>query len=125
MRLPTLLLATGLACAPLVACAPMAVAAAPANDFPTADRVLYVQDCMRDHPGPVFEMTNKCSCAVDMVAREVNYADYVTMTTAVNGMSIAGERGNDFRDNETLKPEVKRWRDLQKKAAAACFLERR
>jgi hypothetical protein len=119
MRLPVLLLAACLGCPPMVA------AAARVNDFPTADRVLYVQDCMRDHPGPAFEMTNKCSCAVDTIAREVSYSDYVTMTTAVNGMGIAGERGNDFRDNESLKPEVKRWRDLQKKAAAACFLERR
>ena len=36
-----------------------AVGAAQAHDYPTADRVLYVQECMRQHPGPEFEMLSK------------------------------------------------------------------
>ncbi len=49
-----------------------------ANDFPTVDRVLYVQECMKTNPGPSYEMVNKCSCALDALAREVKYEDYVT-----------------------------------------------
>ena len=52
-----------------------------ANDFPTVDRVLYVQECMRDNPGPNFEMVNKCSCALDALAREVKFDEYVEMST--------------------------------------------
>ena len=101
-----------------------AASVARANDFPTADRVIYVQECMKNNPGPHFEMINKCSCALDALASEVKYDDYVTMTTIVNAMSIGGERGNDLRDNETLKPQVKRFRDLQAQAYKSCLITR-
>jgi hypothetical protein len=103
----------------------LCAAAAGANDFPTAERVLYVQECVKNHPGPHFEMINKCSCALDALAREVKYDDYVTMTTVVNAMSIGGERGNDLRDNETLKPQVKRYRELQAQAQKTCMITRK
>lgn len=97
-------------------------ASAVANDFPTVDRVLHVQECIRDNPGPHYEMINKCACALDRFAAEVKYADYVTMATIVNAMSIGGERGNDLRDNESLKPQVARYRELQAKTRKACFI---
>ncbi len=101
-----------------------AVPAAPAlaNDFPTVDRVLYVQECMRQNPGPFYEMVNKCSCAVDALAREVSFDDYVTMSTITNAMTIGGERGNDLRDNDTLKPQLRRLRELQAKVKQGCFI---
>jgi hypothetical protein len=102
----------------LVAAAP----AARANDFPTVDRVLYVQECMRAHPGPNFEMVNKCSCALDRIAEQIKYDDYVQMTTIVNAISIGGERGAELRDNETVKPQISRWRDMQAKVKSACFI---
>jgi len=98
------------------------VAGATANDFPTVDRVLYVQECMRSNPGPNFEMVNKCSCALDALAREVKFDDYTAMLTVVNAMSIGGERGGALRDNDSLKPQIKRYRDLQAKAQGACFI---
>jgi hypothetical protein len=101
---------------------PLLGAAAAANDFPTSQRVLYVEECMRDHPGPHFEMVNKCSCALDTLAREIKYEEYVGMSTVVNAMSIGGERGGSMRDNETVKPQVKRYRDLQAKVRKACFI---
>ncbi|MCW5658401.1 MAG: hypothetical protein KIT60_11915 [Burkholderiaceae bacterium] len=102
-----------------------AAAAAMANDFPTAQRVIYVQDCVKNNPGPHYEMINKCSCALDALAREVKYDEYVTMSTIVNAMSIGGERGNDLRDNETLKPQIKRYRELQSQAYKSCFITQR
>ena len=101
----------------LALCAP-----ALANDFPTVDRVLYVQECMRENPGPNFEMVNKCSCALDALASEVKFEEYVEMSTIAKAMSIGGERGNDLRDNETLKPQLKRYRELQAKVKKACFI---
>ena len=94
-----------------------------AHDFPTVDRVLYVQDCMRQNPGPYYEMVNKCSCALDKMAGEVTYDDYVTMTTVVNAMTIGGERGGELRDNETVKPQVSRYRELQSRVKQACFIQ--
>ena len=101
---------------------PLLGTAASANDFPTSQRVLYVEECMRDHPGPHFEMVNKCSCALDTLAKEIKYEEYVGMSTVVNAMSIGGERGGSMRDNETVKPQVKRYRDLQAKVQKACFI---
>ena len=96
--------------------------AARANDFPTADRVLYVEDCMRANPGPYFEMVSKCSCAVDALAAEVKYEEYTTMQTISNGMSIGGERGNSIRDTPVLQPELKKYRELQAKVKKGCFI---
>jgi hypothetical protein len=96
--------------------------AASANDFPTVERVLYVNDCMRTNPGPTFEMITKCSCALDRLAETVKFDDYVGMTTVVKAISIGGERGGDLRDNETIKPQLARWRDLQAKVSKACFI---
>lgn len=99
-----------------------AAAPALANDFPTADRVLYVQECMKANPGPYYEMISKCSCALDALASEVSYDDYVNMTTVVNAITIGGERGGELRDNETVKPQIKRYRDLQTKVKQGCFI---
>jgi len=101
----------------------LAASPAHANDFPTVDRVLYVQECMRAHPGPPFEMTNKCSCALDAVARSVKYKDYVTMSTITKAMSIGGERGGAIRDVPSLEPQAKRFKELQAKAEKSCFLD--
>ncbi len=103
-------------------CATAPETAAPKNDFPTVDRVLFVQDCMRNNPGSYYEMVNKCSCALDRIAGEVKHEDYVSMQTITNAMTIGGERGNDLRDNETLKPQLRRYRELQATAAKACFI---
>lgn len=100
----------------------MGSGAAHANDFPTSARVLYVEDCIRANPGPYFEMINKCSCAVDALAAEVNYDEYTTMQTISNGMSIGGERGGAIRDVPTLQPELKKYRELQTKVKKGCFI---
>lgn len=95
---------------------------AAANDFPTVERVNYVQECMRTHPGPHYEMVNKCSCALDALAKVVKHADYVEMSTASNANSIGGERGNTIRDTEVLQAKVKRFRELQVRAKQGCFI---
>lgn len=100
----------------------LASSLAQANDFPTVDRVLYVQECMRNNPGPNYEMISKCSCALDKLASEVKFTDYTNMTTITNAVSIGGERGGTLRDNETLKPQIARYRELQAKARKACFI---
>lgn len=100
----------------------MASAAACANDFPTVDRVLYVQECMRSHPGRQFEMANKCSCALDALATDLTYDDYVTMSTISKAISIGGERGGTIRDAPSLEAQAKRYRELQTKAEKGCFI---
>lgn len=93
-----------------------------ANDFPTVERVVFVQECMRNHPGPQFEMTNKCSCALDALAAQVKYDEYVTLSTVGKAMSIGGERGGAIRDVASLGPVAKRYRELVEKSEKGCFL---
>ena len=99
--------------------------AAQANDFPTVERVLFVQECMHAHPGPAFEMTNKCACALDTLAGQLSYEDYVTMVTITKATPMAGERGGAIRDAPLLAPQVKRLRVLQTQAEQACFIASR
>ena len=114
---PGTLSTLGALCASLLACT-----AARANDFPTADRVLYVQECMRAHPGPQFEMTHKCSCVLDALAAELKFDDYVTLSTLDKAMSIGGERGGSIRDAPSLEAQAKRYRELRAKTEASCFI---
>jgi hypothetical protein len=127
MSMPSIRLQRSQAGALLLAACGLASAAAPAakppaNDFPTVDRVLYVQECMRAHPGPAFEMTSKCACTLDQVAASLKYQEYVTMSTIVKAMSIGGERGGQIRDVPSYEPQVKRYKELVSKAEKACFI---
>jgi hypothetical protein len=117
-------LKTSLQFSALITLCPLLIASAAtwANDFPTVERVLYVQECMRAHPGPLFEMTHKCSCVLDALARDIKYDDYVTMSTVTKAMAIGGERGSMIRDAPSLEPQVKRYRELQTKAEKRCFI---
>ena len=93
-----------------------------ANDFPTAERVLYVQECMQTYPGPQFEMIQKCACAVDALAQQLSYSDYVSLSTLAKATTIAGERGGVIRESANTAPLIKRYRDIQSKANQACFI---
>lgn len=97
-------------------------APAHAHDYPTAERVTWVQACMHEHPGHYFEMVNKCSCAIDRIAREVTYDAFTTMNTAANASSIGGERGGSLRASDIVQQQVRQYRALQKQAKAACFI---
>ena len=78
--------------------------------------------CMRDNPGPHYEMINKCSCAIDALARDVSLDDFVAMSTATNANSIGGERGSYIRDVEALQQQIRRFRQLQAQALKSCFV---
>lgn len=97
-------------------------AAAAAHDYPTSERVIYVEKCMHEHPGGHYEMLNKCSCVLDRIAGEIPYDDYVTMSTASNATSIGGERGSYIRDVESLQVQIRKFRQLQAQARKSCML---
>jgi len=92
------------------------------QDYPTLERVQYVQLCMREHPGPEFEIQSKCACALDRLAAELPYERYIQLSTEAKAISIGGERGGVMRDNDAVKQEVKQYRELQARAERACFL---
>ena len=95
---------------------------AQAFDYPTAERVVFVESCMRQHPGGHYEMLNKCSCVIDAIARELPYDDYVTMSTIANANTIGGERGSAIRDVESLQVQARKFRQLQAQAGKSCMI---
>jgi hypothetical protein len=95
---------------------------AQAHDYPTVDRVLYVQSCLRDHPGPAFEMIHKCSCTIDRLADKLTYDRYVELSTEYNATTIGGERGAVIRENEGAQKEIRSYRAMQNEAKKSCFI---
>jgi hypothetical protein len=93
-----------------------------ANDFPTAERVEFVMECMRDHTGGQFELLNKCSCTIDRLAEKYKFDDFVEAQTMAKGVTIAGERGSTLRDNDDAQKEAKKYRASILEAGRACFL---
>jgi hypothetical protein len=100
-----------------------AAGAAQAHDYPTSERVIYVEACMRDHPGAHYEMLNKCSCVLDALAQSLPYDDYVEMSTAANATTIGGERGSVIRDAPMLQEQIKKYKALQAQAQKSCFIQ--
>jgi hypothetical protein len=92
------------------------------NNYPTNERVIFVQACMRDHPGGHYEMLNKCACAIDAVARELPFEAFTSMSTAANANSIGGERGSYIRDTELLQVDIRKFRALTAQAKKGCFI---
>lgn len=95
---------------------------AQAHDYPTAERVVFVQACMRDHPGGHYEMLNKCSCVLDTIARELPFDQFEQMSTVAKATSIGGERGSYIRDAEGLQVQLRKFRQLQAQARKTCMI---
>ena len=112
--------------AALPAAAALAQDAAPApasHDYPTSERVIYVEACMREHPaGGHYEMLNKCSCALDTIMRSLSYDDYDTLSTVYNAATIGGERGAEFRDAPGMQDKLRQYRKLQADAQKSCMI---
>jgi hypothetical protein len=95
-----------------------------ANDFPTIERVLFVENCVREHADrPRQEMLYKCSCALDAIAEEADYDEFVEMSTANDAGQIAGERGTQVRESAEGRSLTKRYKELRAKAAQTCFIQ--
>lgn len=96
--------------------------AASANDFPTTSRVEFVLECMKNHAGK-YEYLYKCSCAVDEIAKQVNYDEYVEISTALRHQTLGGERGAEFRDPANVKDMARKYKKIEDNAADACFIK--
>lgn len=97
---------------------------ASSNDFPTLDRVMFVESCIRDHPDrPRQEMLYKCSCALDAIAEDIAYDDYVELSTAADAGQIAGERGAAVRESSVGRDMSKKFRAVKGKAFSNCLIQ--
>jgi hypothetical protein len=96
---------------------------APPNDFPTIERVLFVEGCARDRPDrPRTEMLYKCSCVIDVLAAALSFEDYVSASTAFYAAQVAGERGTRIRESTTGRELADRFRTARAQAAKQCML---
>ena len=92
------------------------------HDYPTAARVEYVQECMLKNGGEV-SFLYKCSCAIDRIASELSYDDFVEWGTFARNASLAGERGGVFRDSDQARENAKKYRAVEAEAYKACGLQ--
>lgn len=96
--------------------------AARANDYPTADRADYVLGCMAAN-GNTREALLKCSCAIDVIAGIMPYAQYEKAETALS-MQVGGGVGGRvglFRDPPEIKQVVEKLHQAQAEANLKCF----
>lgn len=95
-----------------------------AKDYPTVERVLFVEACVREHPDRQHtEMIYKCSCAMDVIVSRLSYADYVEASTAFFGAQVAGERGAQVREGVSHDGLADRYRDARGEALRRCMIQ--
>jgi hypothetical protein len=91
------------------------------SNYPTLDRVQYVLECVQDHPDKVHqEMVYKCSCAIDEIAKQIGYDDFINAWTSAKAVTIAGDRGA-MREHPMVKAMVKQFKDVQGNAQKICL----
>jgi hypothetical protein len=95
---------------------------ASAHDYPTTDRVEFVLECMKDHEGK-YEYIYKCSCAIDAIAKEMSYDEYVESSVSLRNQSLQGNRGATFRDPDSVKDMAKKYKALKESANKQCFIK--
>jgi len=91
----------------------------PAHDYPTVARVEYVNECIGKNGGKLAALY-QCSCAIDRIANELAYDDYVEASTFAKYATLPGEAGGIFRDSEHARQMAKSFRDLEASALRGC-----
>jgi hypothetical protein len=94
----------------------------PRNDYPTAARVEYVQECMTKNGGVLSDMY-KCSCVIDRLAEHLTYDDFVEAGTFARYSTLPGEGGGIFRDPDHARERAKLYRNLEAEAYRSCGLK--
>jgi hypothetical protein len=93
----------------------------PVNDYPTAARVEYVNECIanqRDSLANVYQ----CSCVIDRIAETLTYDEFVEAITYARYAGLPGEAGAIFRDSDDARNKGRRFRELEQEAQKTCGL---
>ena len=93
-----------------------------ADEFPTIDRVLYVNECVRQHGGGL-DSLYKCSCVMDYFTKNLTYQEFDKMDASSHGIQTTGERSALWRDPKGVRDGIKRLQDVEKKAKKNCNLD--
>ena len=89
------------------------------NDFPTAERVIYVLNCMQELGGQP-EDIHTCVCRIDTIADLMTFADYDISQTAERFKQMPGKKGGLFRDTDVSKNARKNLLAVRKSAEQRC-----
>lgn len=95
-------------------------AAAKANDFPTQARAEYVFACMSTN-GQTPEILAKCSCAIDAIAENMTYDQYVEAETVLSIRLAPGDRTAMFKESAWAADIISRFNEIQVDADIICF----
>ena len=93
------------------------------QDYPTVARVEYVNECIGQNGGTLAALY-RCSCAIDKLAAQLSYDDFVEAGTYAKYAALPGEGGGIFRDSTEAKTRAKLYRELEGEARRSCGLAR-
>lgn len=93
-----------------------------AEGYPTADRVQYVLECMKNHEGR-YDYLYKCSCAIDEIAKALTFDEYEEASTVTRYSGMGGERMGEFRDSDQMRDLAKKYRSIVSAANKTCKVE--
>ena len=86
-------------------------------------RVEYVNECIGQNGGTLAALY-QCSCAIDKLAAQLSYDDFVEAGTYAKYAALPGEGGGIFRDSTEAKDRAKLYRELEGEARRSCGLAR-
>ena len=92
------------------------------GNFPTIDRVLYVNECIREHGGGL-DSLYKCSCVMDYFMENLTYEEFDNMDASSHGINTTGERSAIWRDPKGVRDGINRLKDVQTLAKKKCNLK--
>ncbi len=105
----------------LAACgATLPAASQVVNDYPTVARADFVFGCMKVN-GDTPEAMARCSCAIDVIASILTYADYDTASSFLSMGQLQGENGVLFRQSEPAKKSIDGLKRARAEAEVRCF----
>ena len=91
-----------------------------ANDYPTAERVEYVLNCLQDLGRNSMDDLQTCSCRIDSIASEMPFETYNYAVTYERNKRMTGEKGGIFRDNKAGKKFAKQLAVVKETAGGQC-----
>lgn len=119
MNMKTKNIISALVLLPLFLLAPLANA----NDFPTLERVKFVQECMSFKGGPTYVNMYGCSCVIDKIAGTLTFDEYVHADAFVRLRNMRGERGGYFRSSKDSRNARSALLTLRDQAEKSCFVD--
>jgi len=92
------------------------------NDFPTIDRVTFVQECMAIEKSRKYETLYACSCTLDRIAADLTYDEFVAADSYARMQNMRGERGGLFRNSDDrARTARKDYSEIKARAESECF----